>query len=271
MEELPELAPGIEADSFDALVANQMHQSTLKFIMENSPIEPTWGSELEGWAYREEAADSDVAANTDVNVRHIMDEFVASTGLTEDEVKAIQMYRADGLLDDRAALISAFEKLPDYHGITSWETTQQRTILDTIMHGRPGRHGTPGIYDVGDFEANYRSYRAHGYDDLPCFIMSTEPGFDTVSVATEFGPVKPRYFIIRSRKGKWVTPVTRGTNPEVEEFVSESYNQVNFIDRESGSFKLLGWSSTQKVNGIDYPLFFYFDNIHPVEAAAAVP
>lgn len=216
----------------------EMHLSYTAWAERGKSTWPTWSEELKVWADRFELAD---VVGDPVGKAQLAYEYGTVYGLEPEEVNAINGWARSYTIDEER-LKSAFSKLPNYSGICEHTTRLADETLQMLVNRRPGVDNVPGVYDVSDLVTNIKSTAwADQNLEIQKLIMSTHPGLSQMYRARN-----TRAFIIRSRFGKYISPISK-REPE----------QVEFMNLEQGKFKLLGWSKDAKGE----PGVFFFDNI----------
>lgn len=225
---------GTAADDLSTL-----HSAYLGFMRDGTESAATWSSELEPWAQRVQGAlDSGSAKAT------IATEFAGQYGLTGEETEALRLWSRDYSIR-QDALKSALAKIPDYSGTCIRKTRMSQETIDMLVNNWAGVKGAPGVYDVSDLVVNTNSLNFENIDEKLRFMMATSPGMTKYQGDAGVISRASHTFVIRSSKGKYITPVSQGQE------------EIAFIDGDQGRLKLLGWA-----NGSDgKPAVFYFDNV----------
>lgn len=216
-----------------------LHGSYLGFTRDGTETAPTWGPELEEWAVEKKGfvLSAEYQAS-------IAKDFAAKYGVTAEETEALRLWSRDYAIQ-RTTLKSAVAKIPDYSGLVMRKTRMSQETIDMLVNNWGGRRGEPGVYDVSDLVVNTNSVNWENIDEKLRFIMASTPGITKYQGNKGVIAEAAHTFIIRSSKGKYITPMSQGQE------------EVVFIDGDQGRMKLLGWA-----NGADgKPSVFYFDNI----------
>ncbi|TID03676.1 hypothetical protein CH35J_001733 [Colletotrichum higginsianum] len=232
----------------DVADLDALHKAYFAFSKAGTETAPTWGAELQPWAERLRGGMISSAEKA-----AIAKDFAGSYGLVPDEEEALQLWSRDYAIQQRP-LKSGAAKIPDYASYCVRKTRLSQETIDMLLNSRGGKRGEPGVYDVGDLVINTQSIDfANMASGHPRFVMATTPGLTNYHGDSSVIMSSPYSFVIRSRKGKYITPVTVG-----KEQMVEGQPEIIFLDGEQGRFKLLGWASGQ--NG--KPAVFYFDNVN---------
>ncbi|GKT66479.1 hypothetical protein ColTof4_03973 [Colletotrichum tofieldiae] len=206
-----------------------LHKAYLGFTKDGTEAAATWGTELDPWAQRLRGG---IASGAEKAA--IAKDFAAQYGLTPEETEALRRWSRDYSIS-QDALKSALGKMPDYGGVCVRKTRMSQETVDMLVNSWGGRRGEPGVYDHQPGEHGREAAVHHG--DF-AGITKYQGDVGVISGARHT-------FIIRSSKGKYITPASQGQE------------EVAFIDGDQGRLKLLGWA-----NGSDgKPAVFYFDNV----------
>ncbi|KZL86014.1 hypothetical protein CI238_08076 [Colletotrichum incanum] len=209
-----------------------LHNAYLGLTKDGTEAAATWGTELDTWSQRLRggmASGAEKAA--------IAKEFAAQYGLTPEETEALKRWSRDALKPARG-------KMPDYGGVCVRKTRMSQETIDMLMNSWGGRRDEPGGYDVSDL-VNTNSINLENTDEKLRFIMATSPGITKYQGDVGVISGARHTFVIRSSKGKYITPVSQGQE------------EVACIDGDQGRLKLLGWANCSDGK----PAVFYFDNV----------